>query len=101
MDRYPAFGIQLPERDVKRPLRGADLAQAIQGKIDSLADANSGGADEQQDVVLLMTGPLIQLRPLPMGLTLACYQGPSHHTCRSLTWKEAWLLGIVSESPHL
>jgi hypothetical protein len=42
--------MELPERDMKRPLRFTDLAQAIEGKIDSLADANSGSADEQQGV---------------------------------------------------
>jgi hypothetical protein len=42
--------MQLTERDMKRPLRRTDLAQAIQREIDTLADAESGRAEEQQGV---------------------------------------------------
>ena len=35
---------------MKGPLIGADLAQAIQGKIDALADADSGKANQEQEV---------------------------------------------------
>ena len=42
--------MELAGRNMKGPLIGADLAQAIQGKIDTLADADSSKADEEQDV---------------------------------------------------
>ena len=42
------FGMQLSERDVERPLLVADSAEAIEGQIETLADAHPGGAEEQE-----------------------------------------------------
>jgi hypothetical protein len=42
MDRHLALAMELAGRDVKGPLVGADLAQAIQGKIDALDNADPG-----------------------------------------------------------
>ncbi len=41
---------------MKRPLIAIDLPQAIHGKIDTLADAESGEADKQQDVGFEVVG---------------------------------------------
>jgi hypothetical protein len=48
IDGHPAFCVQLAQRNMKGPLIMMDLAQAIHGKIDTLADADSGEVDEQQ-----------------------------------------------------
>jgi hypothetical protein len=44
------FGVQFAERDMQGPLAGSDLVQTVQGQIEALADADSGGAGEQQGV---------------------------------------------------
>lgn len=46
IDWYPTLGVELAERDVKRPLVLIELPEAIQGKVDTLTDTDSGGADE-------------------------------------------------------
>ena len=45
--RHQAFGVQFAEGDMQRPLVGTDLPQAVQGQIDTFADADSSGAREQ------------------------------------------------------
>jgi hypothetical protein len=40
------LGMELAERDVNRPLVLIQLPEAIQGKVDTLTDTDSGGADE-------------------------------------------------------
>jgi hypothetical protein len=46
--RDQAFGMQLTEGDMQRPLIGSELPQTVQRQIDTLPDADSGGAREQQ-----------------------------------------------------
>ncbi len=50
VDRHQAFGVQLAQRHMKRPLSGREQAQAVKGEIDTLADADAGVADEQQRI---------------------------------------------------
>ena len=50
VDRHDTLGVQLAERYVERPLSGSELAQAVKGEIDTLADADASVADEQQRV---------------------------------------------------
>jgi hypothetical protein len=45
-DGHVAFGMELAQWNMKRPLILTDLPQASEGKINTLADAHSGGADE-------------------------------------------------------
>ena len=42
--------MQLAERDMQRPLIGPQLPQTVQRQIDALADADPGGASEQQRI---------------------------------------------------
>ena len=42
--------MQFAERDMQRPLVRADLAQTVQRQIDAFADADSGGAREQERI---------------------------------------------------
>src|SRR5229473_3025120 len=74
VNRHEAFGVELAERDMKCPQFFPHLPQAIQRKIDTLADADSGGADEQQsvgrqivDVAEFLIQPLIVLRGKRLG----------------------------------
>ena len=46
--RHPALGVQFADGDMQRPLVRTDLPQAVQRQIDTLADADSSGASEQQ-----------------------------------------------------
>ena len=46
--RHQAFGVQFAYGDMQRPLVHTDLPQTVQREIDALADADSGGASEQQ-----------------------------------------------------
>ena len=48
--RYQTFGLELAERDLQGPLVHTDLPQTVQREIDTLADADSGGASEQQRI---------------------------------------------------
>jgi hypothetical protein len=48
--------VELAERNMKRPLVLVQLAKAVEGKIDTLADADSGSADEQQSIALQVVG---------------------------------------------
>jgi hypothetical protein len=48
--RHQTFGVEFAEGDMQGPLVGTDLAQAVPRQIDALADADSGGAGEQQRV---------------------------------------------------
>ena len=50
IDRNTVFCVQLAQRDLERPLLGAELAEAIHRKIDALADAHSRKADQEQDI---------------------------------------------------
>ena len=47
---HEAFGVQLAERDMQRPLIGPQLPQTVPRQIDALADADPGGASEQQRI---------------------------------------------------
>jgi hypothetical protein len=74
VNRHEAFGVELAEGDMKCPQFFPHLPQAIQRKIDTLADADSGGADEQQsvgmqivDVAELLIQPLIVFRGKRLG----------------------------------
>src|SRR6266852_2518482 len=44
------LGLQLAKRNVNRPPVGADIVEAIIGKIDTLPDAHSGVAQQQEDI---------------------------------------------------
>jgi len=46
VDGHLAFGMELAQWNMKRPLILTDLPQAIEGNINTLADAHSGEADE-------------------------------------------------------
>jgi hypothetical protein len=46
VDGHLAFGMELAQWNMKRPLILTDLPQAIEGEIGTLADAHSGEADE-------------------------------------------------------
>lgn len=46
--RNQTFGMQLTEGDMHGPLIGSELPQTVQRQIHTLADADSGGAGEQQ-----------------------------------------------------
>ena len=46
VDGHLAFGMEPAQWNMKRPLMLTDLPQAIERKINTLADAHSGGADE-------------------------------------------------------
>jgi hypothetical protein len=46
IDWYPTLGMEFAERDMKRPLVLIQLPEAIQRKVDTLTDTDSGGADE-------------------------------------------------------
>ena len=51
---YQPFGLELAERDMQRPLIHTNLPRTVQQEIDtlvsSLADADSGGASQQQRI---------------------------------------------------
>lgn len=57
-----AFGVQLAERDMRRPLIRPDLAQTVQREIDALTDADSSSASEQERIGWQVIGPA-QLLP--------------------------------------
>jgi hypothetical protein len=44
------FGVQLAQGHVKCPLPRSELAQAVEGKIGALAQANAGVTDEQESI---------------------------------------------------
>ena len=50
IDRDHAFGFQLAERHVNRPLIRAGGVETIEGEIDGFADAHAGVAEQQEDV---------------------------------------------------
>src|SRR5207237_7864631 len=50
VDRHETFGVELAQRYMERPLSGCERAQAIEGEIDTFADADAGVADEQKSV---------------------------------------------------
>ena len=50
VDRHETFGVELAQRYMERPLSGCERAQAIEGEIDTFADADPGVADEQKSV---------------------------------------------------
>ena len=50
VDRDHALGFQLPERNVNGPSIRAGIMEAIIGKINTLANAHSGVAYQQQDI---------------------------------------------------
>src|SRR5438874_2382723 len=50
VDRDHALRLQLPERNVNRPPIRPGTMEAIIGKINTLSDAHSGVADQQQDI---------------------------------------------------
>jgi len=56
IDGHPALGMELAHGNMKRPLILMDLPQTIHGKIDTLADADSGETDEQQGVGFEVVG---------------------------------------------
>ena len=43
-----AFVVQFAKGDVEGPLIGGELAETIQGQIDAFADADAGGASQQE-----------------------------------------------------
>ena len=43
-----AFGVQFAEGDVEGPLIRTELSESIQGQIDAFADADAGGAGQQE-----------------------------------------------------
>lgn len=43
---HPALGVKLAKRYTERRLLSTDLLQAIEGKIEAFADADSRGANE-------------------------------------------------------
>ena len=50
VDRDHALGLQLPERNVNRPLIRPHIVEAVIGKIDTFPDAHSGVALQQEDI---------------------------------------------------
>jgi len=46
----PAIGVELAERDVERPVAIAEMPQRVGGKIEKLADAHSGAAQQKQGI---------------------------------------------------
>jgi hypothetical protein len=50
VDGHETLGVQLAERYMERPLSGRERAQAIEGEIDTFADADTSVADEQKNV---------------------------------------------------
>jgi hypothetical protein len=52
-----AFGVQLAERDMQRPLIRSDLAQTVQREIAALTDADSSSASEQERIGRQVIGP--------------------------------------------
>jgi hypothetical protein len=45
-----AFVVQFAEGDVEGPLIGGELAETIQGQMDAFADADAGGAGQQEGI---------------------------------------------------
>jgi hypothetical protein len=50
IDGDHAFGVELAERDMNRPLIGPGGSKAIRGQIGTLADAHAGVADQQHGI---------------------------------------------------
>lgn len=50
IDRDEAFGVQLAEGNVERPLIGSNLPQTVRRQVDAFADADAGEASEQKGV---------------------------------------------------
>ena len=45
-----AFAVQFADGDVEGPLIGSELRETIQGEIDAFADADAGGAGQQEGI---------------------------------------------------
>jgi hypothetical protein len=56
VDGHLALGMELAQWNMKRPLIRTELPQAIERKINTLANAHSGEADEQQGVRFEVVG---------------------------------------------
>ena len=57
IDGHHAFGFELAQRNIERPLVGAGEAEAVTGQVDRFADTHAGVAEQQEDIEGVLLPP--------------------------------------------